>query len=66
MVTRKTPGQMLSAMVENGRLADIHIEDMDLQVLEREGATGARAGGAGSGGRDGAAGAAGHGRRRGW
>ncbi len=30
------PGQMLSAMVENGRLADIHIEDMDLQVLERE------------------------------
>ena len=30
------PGQMLSAMVANGRLADIHIEDMDLQVLERE------------------------------
>ncbi len=30
------PGQMLSAMVGNGRLADIHIEDMDLQVLERE------------------------------
>jgi DAK2 domain fusion protein YloV len=30
------PGQMLSAMVESGRLADIHIEDMDLQVLERE------------------------------
>ncbi|MDE2994840.1 MAG: DAK2 domain-containing protein, partial [Chloroflexota bacterium] len=28
------PGQMLSAMVGNGRLADIHIEDMDLQVLE--------------------------------
>ena len=30
------PGQMLSAMVGSGRLADIHIEDMDLQVLERE------------------------------
>ncbi len=30
------PGQMLSAVVANGRLADIHIEDMDLQVLERE------------------------------
>ena len=30
------PGQMLSAMVDSGRLADIHIEDMDLQVLERE------------------------------
>ena len=30
------PGQMLSATVGSGRLADIHIEDMDLQVLERE------------------------------
>ena len=30
------PGQMLSAVVANGRLADIHIEDMDLQVLEQE------------------------------
>ena len=30
------PGQMLSALVGSGRLADIHIEDMDLQVLERE------------------------------
>ncbi|MAG35025.1 MAG: hypothetical protein CL878_02065 [Dehalococcoidia bacterium] len=30
------PGQVLSAVVAEGRLADIHIEDMDRQVLEQE------------------------------